>query len=214
MTTPTLTYFGSRGLAEVLRLVLASVQAEYKEVSVGLYNQQNQPEDFIKIRASGVLDFGALPLWEEDGLQLVQSDAILLHLARKHSLYGNGLNEAAKIDSLYEGIQDVRKAVQDASKAADREVKIKELAEVTLPKWLKYFDEFVQKNGKNGHSVGAQLTYVDVVLFYILETLLDNKISIDSFPALKKLYDVVSSNAGIQAHVKNPKRYPIQIKLF
>ena len=33
-----------------------------------------------------ILDYGSLPFWEEDGLQLVQSFAIARHLARKYGM--------------------------------------------------------------------------------------------------------------------------------
>jgi len=63
---PRLVYFSSRGLTEPIRLVLAEAGVEYEDVGVGLYNPANQPQEFIKLKQSGKLDWDSLPLWEEE----------------------------------------------------------------------------------------------------------------------------------------------------
>jgi glutathione S-transferase len=44
---------------------------------------------FSALKADGRLLFGQVPMLEIDGLELVQSQAIIRYLARKHSLSGS-----------------------------------------------------------------------------------------------------------------------------
>lgn len=59
--------------------------------------------------ADGKLAFGQVPLLEADGLQLVQSHAILRYLGRVHGWYDGTPAQLAAIDMLADGTEDVRK---------------------------------------------------------------------------------------------------------
>src|ERR1043166_5291188 len=94
-----LTYFSSRGRAELIRLVLAETAVVYEEIAVGEYDANALPPAFRALRSEGALAFDALPLWEEaDGFRLVQSDAIVRYVARTHDRYGVGARDAARVD--------------------------------------------------------------------------------------------------------------------
>jgi len=75
-----------------------------------------------KLRTDGKLLFDQVPLCEEpNGLQLVQSSAIVRHLARTKGLYGKDEKEMAICDAMWEYFIDVRNSVErvrlaDASK--------------------------------------------------------------------------------------------------
>src|ERR1039457_663579 len=99
MTLPVLTYFSSRGRAEMIRLVCAEAQVAYTERHLGTYHPKDKTPEFEALTATGVLPFDAVPRWEEPGgLRLAQSDAIARHVARTHGLYGKGPEEAARCD--------------------------------------------------------------------------------------------------------------------
>ena len=51
-----------------------------------------------------------MPVLYDDGFQVVQSNAILRHLGRKYNLYGSNLQEAARLDFVNDGVEDVRGA--------------------------------------------------------------------------------------------------------
>ena len=51
---------------------------------------------------------GQLPCFCDGNLELVQSGAIVRYLARKHDLYGLNASEAALIDMVYDGQEDLR----------------------------------------------------------------------------------------------------------
>ena len=79
MPKPTLVYFAARGRAELIRLVLAEAGVDYQEHHVGHGTPpvQGRPTDFDTLKATPLLPFGAVPVWEEpDGFVLAQSGAI------------------------------------------------------------------------------------------------------------------------------------------
>ena len=53
--------------------------------------------------------FGQVPCFYDGDLELVQSGAIVRYLARKHDLYGSNTSEAALMDMVYDGQEDLKK---------------------------------------------------------------------------------------------------------
>ena len=62
--------------------------------------------------AAGTKDwpFGQAPVLHDGDLVVAQSDAILRHIGRKHDMYGADLAEAAIVDMVLLGVEDLRKA--------------------------------------------------------------------------------------------------------
>jgi hypothetical protein len=90
VTKPTITYFNVFARAEVPRLLLEDAGVDYDFVPV-----TNWSETKAQLTAAGKLAYGQVPLYEEPGLNLVQSNAIARHLARK--LGYNGTNPAVRV---------------------------------------------------------------------------------------------------------------------
>ena len=90
VTKPTITYFNVFARAEVPRLLLEDAGVDYDFVPV-----TNWSETKAQLTAAGKLAYGQVPLYEEPGLNLVQSNAIARHLARK--LGYNGNNPAVRV---------------------------------------------------------------------------------------------------------------------
>jgi hypothetical protein len=90
VTKPTLTYFNLFARGEVPRLLLEDAGVDYDFVPV-----TNWPETKAQLTAAGKLAFGQVPLYEEPGLTLVQSNAIAHYLARKHGY--NGTNPTVRV---------------------------------------------------------------------------------------------------------------------
>jgi glutathione S-transferase len=65
-----------------LFLALAAIPFEYRPINLDLPRIE-RPADFV-----AVSPFGEVPVLVEDGVSLAQSDAILLHLARRHHRFG------------------------------------------------------------------------------------------------------------------------------
>lgn len=211
LSKPRLTYFSSRGRAEIIRLVLAEIALDHEQVYVGLYNPSAQPAGFVALQTSGVLPFGALPLWEEPGgLRLVQSLAIVRHLARTHGLYGGDTSEAARCDMAAEGVVDFS-AVVGVLRGAPAErhgALLQQVIGTDLPPWLRRFDALL---GTGDFVASRSVSFADLYLWLRLETLLDaGLIALDAYPALRAFYERIGSRPRIAAYRSDPRRFPIQ----
>ncbi|KTG33470.1 hypothetical protein cypCar_00018068 [Cyprinus carpio] len=82
-------YFNGRGKMESIRWLLAAAGVQFEEVFL------TKREQYEKLLSDGALMFQQVPLVEIDGMQLVQSKAILNYIAGKYNLYGKDLKERA-----------------------------------------------------------------------------------------------------------------------
>ncbi|XP_059374137.1 glutathione S-transferase, alpha tandem duplicate 1 [Carassius carassius] len=94
-------YFNGRGKMESIRWLLAAAGVQFEEVFL------TKREEYEKLLKDGALMFQQVPLVEIDGMQLVQSKAILNYIAGKYNLYGKDLKERAMIDMYSEGASDL-----------------------------------------------------------------------------------------------------------
>ncbi len=198
MRLPCLTYFSSRGRAEQIRLLLADADIEHDEIAVGPWSPTDLPTDFVALRATGKLAYGALPLWEEpDGFTLVQSDAILRHLGRTHDRYGANRREAARCDEVIAGVEDTRT----------------HLRRPTLPRWLGHLEQQLARNaGGYGFAVGDAPSIADIALWHLLEVIHDNRMAtaLAGCPLLTGFFTRFGARPGIAAHRASDRRYPPQ----
>jgi len=96
---PRLTYFNFRGLAEPIRLLFADLGLPFEDHQV----------DFAGWEAlKPQMPFGQMPRLEIDGLEIVQSQAILRHLARRHGLEGADEAERIACDIAVEAVRDAQ----------------------------------------------------------------------------------------------------------
>ena len=89
-----------------------------------------------------------------------------------------------------------------------------------IPKYLRYFEEAIRRNGKSGYAVGRRATYVDLSLFQIIEGLRY------AFPrAMKRherklkrlaaLRDKIAARPRLAAYLASPRRIPFnQMGIF
>jgi glutathione S-transferase len=215
MNLPILSYFSSRGRAEIIRLVCAEASVAYTERHLGIYHPVNKMPEFEAFKATGVLPFGAVPLWEEpDGFRLAQTDAIVRHLARTHSLYGRSAREAARCDMIFAGIDDLRVEirklvlVEESQRSALRE----ELGGRTIPRWLAHFEALLDANGTET-IVGSDISFPDVALFLLFETLRDNNFgeAYARCPRLTEHAARMAARPGLARYIASPTRFPVQL---
>jgi glutathione S-transferase len=216
MKVPVLTYFSSRGRAEMIRLVCAEADVDYEEQLLGVYDPVKKTPAFDTLTATGKLPFDAVPLWEEPGgLVLAQSDAIVRHLARARGLYGRDGLEAARCDMIFAGIDDTRQEMRRlVTTDADKRPALRaSLAQTILPRWLGYFERFLVANGGDGFVVGAQPTFADVALYLLFENVKDNGFdaAYAAAPKLAAHGTRMAARPGIARYVASPSRFPAQI---
>uniref|UniRef100_A0A8C0CHF3 Glutathione S-transferase n=1 Tax=Balaenoptera musculus TaxID=9771 RepID=A0A8C0CHF3_BALMU len=95
----TIVYFPVRGRCEAMRMLLADQDQSWKEEVVTM-------ETWPSLKASCL--YGQLPKFQDGDLTLYQSNAILRHLGRSLGLYGKDQREAALVDMVNDGVEDLR----------------------------------------------------------------------------------------------------------
>ena len=173
---PTLVYFDIVGLAHPLRMALALADIEWYDVRIvcgksSSDSKTNKKEWFVakeRLQKEGVLDFPNLPYYLDDDVQLVQSDAILRYLGKKHNLMGNdGTVPEYLIDMLMEEARDldstiIRLSYEEGASAVGRFLNSEELREKMV-----VWDGFLRKSS-GMYVTGSNLTVVDLKLYTFL----------------------------------------------
>jgi glutathione S-transferase len=208
MPLPKLVYFSSRGRAEVIRLALAEAAVPHEE--------ERFPNDaFAALKASGRLPFMAVPVWEEDGLRLAQSGAILNHVGRAHGLRGSSPRDEALVDQALGAVDDVRAELRKlpGAEASKRPEVRAELQSATLPRWFGMLEKLLVANhGGDGFIAGAQLSVADLALWYLLELTVDNGFAaaLADCPKLQAFAKRIAARPRIAAYLASPQRPPLQ----
>nr|XP_025038071.1 glutathione S-transferase P [Pelodiscus sinensis] len=97
------------GRCEAIRMLLADQEQEWKEdvVTMELWQKGEHKKLTCPSLGAGGL-FGQLPKFQDGNVTLYQSNAILRHLARSFGLYGKDQQEAAQLDMVNDGVEDLR----------------------------------------------------------------------------------------------------------
>jgi len=185
-----------------MRIMLADQGQEWKEIVVNF-------EDWMKGDLKGTCVFGQLPKFEDGDLALFQSNAILRHLGRNHGACGKDDREAALIDMMNDGVEDLRlkygKLIyQEYETGKDAYIK-------DLPNHLSKFDAFIAKNN-SGFLVGDKISYADYNLFdLLLNHLVLCPTCLDTTPKLKAFMEQMSARPKIKAFIDTDahKKLPI-----
>lgn len=182
-----LVYFPVRGRAEAIRLIMMDNDFAYEEVDAG--------DNWVE-KWKPKMQFGQCPCFiDEDGFQLVQSNAILRHLGRKFGLYGDTDQEAAILDMMNAGVEDIR--IQYLKMIYQNYEEGKEPYIKDIPNKLQPFEKLLKPT--NGYILGDKISWTDYNLFDLLD--INNVLSpgcLDGFPALKAFYESMLKRPGIQ----------------
>jgi len=159
-----LTYFGIRGLAEPIRMLMI-------DNGIHFTDHQVTSDEWAKIKPT--MQFGQVPCLHEGDMQLVQSGAIMRHLARKHGLYGHSETDMAYADMMYDGVTDLRtKYAKLIYQEYDMPGKREEFVSTILPPELLKFEQLLKtKHQGKGYLLGEKICYADYALFEIVDAL-------------------------------------------
>lgn len=158
-------YFDGRGLGERVRCMMAECGEQYQDI---ILTKQLMAE----LRETGRLLYQQVPLLEIDGLQLVQSGAIMRYLARKHNLCGGSQQEAAQCDMLYEGLSDCVKLFLPYPFQQNKPAYLTEKVDPVISRYLQPMNDALARNNggeEKGYLLGAKLSYPDLLLLEVLE---------------------------------------------
>jgi len=162
MAPVVLGYWGIRGLAQPIRLMLEYTGTEWEDK---VYTAQDA---WLKDKPVLGLDFPNLPYLFDGDVKLTQSRAILRYVARKHNLEGDTDEEKARVDLAGEEISDFRSAYTGLCYNPDFE-NLKTGFLEALPTKLEAFSKFL---GKGKWLAGDKLTFVDFLFYELLDQLL------------------------------------------
>nr|ABK96975.1 glutathione S-transferase alpha [Hypophthalmichthys molitrix] len=172
-------YFNGRGKMESIRWLLAAAGVEFEEVFL------TKREHYDKLLNDGALMFQQVPLVEIDGMQLVQSRAILNYIAGKYNLYGKDLKERALIDMYTEGTIDIMDLIMHFP-VEPPETKQKQLGNIEQKAKERFLPVFEKALANSQFLVGNQLSRADVHLLEVtlmLQELLPTILS--TFPKIQ-----------------------------
>ncbi|KAF7235513.1 Glutathione S-transferase P 1 [Varanus komodoensis] len=150
--------------------------------------------------------FGQLPRFQDGDFVLFQSNAILRYLARKHGLYGQNPQEAALLDMVNDGVEDLRVKYArliyhnyEAGKAAYIEA---------LPGELRPFENLLAQNdGGKAFIVGKQISFADYNLLDILHIhLVLAPDCLASFPLLAGYVQRLNAQPLLKAYLESDAR--------
>eukprot|EP01132_Coremiostelium_polycephalum_P004189 gene4189-5244_t len=189
--TPNFFYFKGRGKGEVCRLILAFTGTKFHD------NRVNYPleESFKKS-----LNYGQIPLYEDDDIRLFQSRAIARYIASKNKIDGRNPVEKAMVDEVSESIWDLISLVNLPKEGESKETYIK----VTIPTYLGAWEKRIQENGGTC-LFGDHLTMADISVFHAYDHLkyLGYGEYRNGYPKLEKLVKYVESQPNIAEYLKN-----------
>jgi len=169
----TLGYWNIRALAQPIRLLLAYAgeTVEEKRYGIGPAPEFSR-EEWLKEKTQLGVAFPNLPYYKDGDFTIVQSRAIMQHLARKHNLYGSTPAEQTKADivasQLFDTLMDfIRVCLATYAFKTDYKTKREEFLK-GLPDKLKGYSDFL---GNNKWVAGNNITYADFNLYEILDWL-------------------------------------------
>uniref|UniRef100_A0A8C0SDU5 Glutathione S-transferase n=1 Tax=Canis lupus familiaris TaxID=9615 RepID=A0A8C0SDU5_CANLF len=178
----TITYFPVRGRCEAMRMLLADQGQSWKEEVVTM-------ETWMKGSLKASCLYGQLPKFQDGDLTLYQSNAILRHLGRSLGLYGKDQQEAALLDVVNDGVEDLRckyALLIYTNYEAGKEEYVK-----ALPGYLKPFETLLSQNeGGQAFIVGNQVLAPSCL---------------DSFPLLSAYVVRLSARPKLKAFLSSPE---------
>lgn len=206
MVNFTLHYFNGRGRAEISRLIFAHAGVAFND---------NRIEDWPKTKPETPI--GQLPFLtinndennnSSDITQLPQSLSIARYLAKEYNLTGKDNLEAAKADAIVDTCIDLMTAfyykVFLVTEKNEKEKALRKFLVDDALKGLESIEKLIKLYGKNGFSVGNQLTWSDLFIYEMTYSFLNyQKDLLDKFHLLKKIRSLVEENENVSNYLKN-----------
>jgi len=197
MAKPKLSYFdsaSSRGEECRLAFVVAGVDFEDNRLSSSDWSAF-KPET----------PFGALPVLELEGKPMVsQSNAILMHIGRRHGLLAEDEWEATRLHSLMDACEDLRHAVTgtfDIQDATELQRRRQELTEAQIRPWGAQMERQIVGPFAGGESISVADIKLFVMLRWFKKGVLDHVPAdvLNGLPKLETLFQRVQNHPRVVA---------------
>ncbi len=202
-----LIYFHCRGRVEPTRLMLELTRTPYEYVATPMEPWiAGEGRAFARERTP----FGVLPLLEDGAFSVCQSCAIHRYVARKVGLFGDTLEESARVDEVFETGQelylDPAKFLWDPQ-FHERRAEHREATRDKLASLERYF---IKMRADPEHWVlPGRHTLADVMMAYALEALLPlHPGLVEERPALHHAMTRFFAADGVREYVRSERRCP------
>jgi glutathione S-transferase len=200
-----LTYFPVRGRVEPARLLLelSGESYDFEPMDVATWRGPEGKERMLQRTP-----FGQLPLLEDGALTLCQSRAINRYLARKLKLYGDTIEEQARVDEVFETADDI---VSDMvmllwnPQFHERRAEHRESTRKHLALLESYFTRTCA--GPEHWALPGRYTLGDVVMAYALESLMPlHPGLLQECPKIEHAMTAFFATGGVREYVRSDRR--------
>ncbi|XP_045860906.1 glutathione S-transferase-like isoform X2 [Meles meles] len=202
---PKLHYFNGRGRMESIRWLLAAAGVEFEEE---LFETR---EEFERLIQGGTLMYEQVPMVQIDGMNLVETRAILRYLAAKYNLYGRNLQEQAWIDMYVEGLRDLSDMIMffPLSLPGEKEMNLEYILEKATTRFFPVYEKALRDHGQD-FLVGNRLSWADIQLLEVILMAEEYKASVlAGFPLLQQQLKHIPT--GEKCH-ENPTRESVRCR--
>nr|BAD02978.1 glutathione S-transferase [Blepharisma japonicum]BAD98163.1 glutathione S-transferase [Blepharisma japonicum] len=152
-------YFDAYGRGEVTRLILKHLGLEFEDV-------RHSYETWGKEKATGIAEFGQVPLLQIDGHNLVQSRAIEKYLLRRAGLLSQDVYQNYLSESLVGYLDDIGQIIAKFV-YVDKDLEgLAKFNQEQLPEKLRIIER--RLNESNTHAAGNSISHADFVLFQFI----------------------------------------------
>jgi len=196
---PKIHYFPVSGRGEFIKLILEEAGQKYEFVP-------HAPGSNTQPPLVDRLAYGQLPLYEDDGLSLVQSGTIIRYVAKKYSLYPSDLKVGAQAEMVVDGTLDFIGKYFGA--ALYNTITKDDFSKKVIPQWLGYFTKILKANNNGKEFVaGTKFSFADLALFQVLDVSAKwVPGSLDSFQLLKDYHARIGARPKVAGFLKSDRR--------
>lgn len=166
--------------------------------------------DFVDDRVSGDwmarkpdTPWGNLPVYEEDGRVIGQSNAILTYIGRKHGLHPTDLWEAARHEAVMNAVEELRVALPGGRGLSEEEKKAQREAFATgkFTDWCQRIEKQIDGPFLSGDTLMVADLKLAVGTRFYLSGAVDyvGPEYLEPFPKIRAHHDAVFAHEGVQA---------------
>lgn len=207
-----LAYWDIRGLAEPIRMLLSYVGEDWENK---MYACGPAPgfdvSSWTDVKYKLGLDLPNLPYLIDDaaGVKVVQSNAILRYVARKHDLCGKTEQEKVRVDIMADQVMDLRNGFIKLCYMSSDFDSDKSGYLAALPAKLKAFEMFL---GDRAFFAGAEPTFPDFHMYEMLYAHLKlDPECLRASPKLKAFFERFGQLPKVKAYHASDKFQPLPI---
>ncbi|XP_068161445.1 glutathione S-transferase Mu 3-like [Antennarius striatus] len=208
----TLAYWDIRGLAQPARLLLEYTGTKYEDKFYVCGEAPNYDKScWFDIKHKLRMDFPNLPYLLDGERSIVQSNAIMRYIARKHNMCGEEEDEKVRVDIMENQAMDFRNGFVRLCYGDFDKIKPSYLE--ALPGVLKQFSDFL---GDRKWFAGDKITFVDFLMYELLDQhRMFQPSCLDDFNNLRSLLDRFEALDKISAYMKSDRfmKTPVNNKM-